>query len=55
MRLLNGLVRPTLLVGSFPYQTPLETLSVSGPALAGIAKRFTDGESQGWTRFPGSS
>ena len=53
MRLLEGIVRPTLLVGSFPYKTALETLTVSGPALAGIAKRLTDGEPQGWTRFAG--
>jgi hypothetical protein len=53
MRLLEGIIRPTLLVGSFPYKTPLETLTVSGPALAGIAKRLTDGEPQGWTRFAG--
>jgi hypothetical protein len=53
MRLLDDLVRPTLLVGSFPYKTAQETLNVSGPALAGIAKRLTDGEPQGWTRFPG--
>jgi hypothetical protein len=53
MPLLDDIVRPTLLVGSFPYKSAFETLSVSGPALAGVAKRLTDGESQGWTRFPG--
>ena len=53
MRLLDDIIRPTLLVGSFPYKTAVETLSVSGPALAGVARRLTDGEPQGWTRFPG--
>jgi hypothetical protein len=53
MRLLDDIIRPTLLVGSFPYKTAAETLSVSGPALAGVARRLTDGEPQGWTRFPG--
>ena len=42
---------PTLLVGSFPYSDARETLSVSGPLLAGAAKRLTDGEAQGWTVF----
>jgi hypothetical protein len=42
-----------LLVGSFPYKTAAQTLAVSGPALAGVARRLTDGEAQGWTRFPG--
>ena len=37
MHLVDDLVRPTLLVGSFPYKTARETLSISGPALAGIA------------------
>jgi hypothetical protein len=55
MRLLDDIIRPTLLVGSFPYKTAAETLSVSGPALAGVARRLTDGEPQGWTRFPENS
>ncbi len=42
---------PTLLVGSFPYSDARETLNVSGPLLAGTAKRLTDGEAQGWTVF----
>lgn len=42
---------PTLLVGSFPYRDARETLTASGPALAGVAKRLSDGEAQGWTIF----
>lgn len=48
-------MRPTLLVGSFPYRDARETLSTSGPLLAGVAKRLTDGEAQGWTVFAASS
>jgi hypothetical protein len=48
-------LRPTLLVGSFPYRDARETLSISGPLLAGVAKRLTDGEAQGWTVFAASS
>lgn len=47
----GDVVRPTLLVGSFPYRDARETLRVSGPLLAGYAKRLTDGEAQGWTVF----
>ena len=50
-----GVKRPTLLVGSFPYRDARETLSVSGPMLAGVAKRLTDGEAQGWTVFAARS
>lgn len=42
-----------MLVGSFPFATAFETLSLSGAALAGVAKRLTDGEAQGWNTFPG--
>ncbi len=48
-------MRPTLLVGSFPYRDARETLSTSGPLLAGVAKRLTDGEAQGWTVFAARS
>ncbi len=44
-------IRPTLLVGSFPFKTAAETLELGGTALGGIAKRLTDGEPQGWNRF----
>jgi hypothetical protein len=46
---------PTLLVGSFPYRDARETLTVSGPLLAGVAKRLSDGEAQGWTIFAARS
>ncbi len=51
--LADDVVRPVLLVGSFPYSTAGETLAVSGPALRGVVQRLTDGEPQGWTTFPG--
>jgi hypothetical protein len=47
----SGVRHPTLLVGSFPYLDARETLSASGPGLAGVAKRLSDGEAQGWTIF----
>ena len=51
--LAEGVVRPVVLVGSFPFETAEETLTVSASGLAGVAGRLTDGEAQGWTTFPG--